>query len=172
MQTDRLYMPFGVSKFDNKWSGISDYSINCYVDNQFDLFCDSMDSKVIELLKDHTTSEFTPSLRANKTFPKLFKLKLPRDSMGNFNVVGFDTDTNKILITEDNVEEVFCKGREFKGLVQCEKIIDYAGKSRVSWMLTQMKYIEKGDDLEISEPEGYDASSTTTAGAYTQFMLD
>jgi hypothetical protein len=69
-------------------------------------------------------------------------LKLPRDTHGNFNFVVFDKDKNKVKVTEDNIEEVFCKKRLFQCIMQCEKIIDWNGSASVQWIITQAKYSE------------------------------
>ncbi len=161
LASGRLYLPFGVSSYENKWSGMYDYSVSCYVDEQFDAFCTRLDSKVRELLSDFTTSELSDTLRQNKDFPKLFRLKLPRDSNGNFNFVVFDEDKNKIMVTEDNVNTVFCKKRPFKCIMQCEKITDWSGKSGISWILTQARY-------SIQEQQKAPVTETT----YSEYLLE
>lgn len=141
LQSCRMYCPFNPSKFENKWSGMYDYSISCYTEDDFHNFSSKLDKRIEECLGNFTTSELVPSLKENMNYPKLFRLKLPRDSNGNFNVIIFDQDKNKIKLTEDNIDQVFCKKRVFKCIMQCEKITDWNNKASIQWIITQAMYI-------------------------------
>ena len=72
LQSGRLYLPFGASSYPNKWSGMDDYSISCYVDSEFEEFSAKLDAKIEEDVKQFSpNSEFTPTLRQNKDYPNL-----------------------------------------------------------------------------------------------------
>ncbi len=168
-QSCRLFMPFGISKYENKWNGMYDYSVSCYVSDDFEVFMDTVDEKVKVILQDFTESEFQPSLKQNKIYPKLLRLKLPRDSMGNFTFAVFDsTGQEKIMITEDNVEEVFCKKTQFKCIMESQKIIDWSEKCSISWMLTQAKLIPRQEKEEECD---FDLSDNSDAIDYTQCLM-
>jgi hypothetical protein len=162
MQSCKLYMPFDVSRFENKWSGMYDYSVSCYTDDSFKEFFSKLDKRVSDLLSPFTESPLNDTLKQNKDFPKLFRLKLPRDSYGNFNVVVFDKNREKIMLTEENIEEIFCKKQTFKCTFQCEKISDWQGKSSILWQMTQAKLFDK-DPIQPIEKSHID---------YNKLMID
>lgn len=152
LQTGVLYSPFGVSKFENKWSGLYDYSVSCYVDEKFEKFITELGEHVAK------TGNLTvvPGMKVNGDYPKLFKLKLPRDSNGNFNFVVFDNDKQKIRVTEDNVEEIFCKKRTFKCIIQCEKVNEWKEEWYIHWIITQMRYAAPTAVPEQPKQENYE----------------
>lgn len=103
---------------------------NCYIDcslNQsksetsvkYRESLEELDRQVIKLIQDNLgqfntgsmTFEpedipniYSPILRENKSYPKLMKLNLPRDSKGNFECVIFDENKNKSSIDENNLQ--------------------------------------------------------------------
>lgn len=167
LQSTVLYCPFGVSRFENKWSGMYDYTVSCYTDEDFHSFSEALDKKVAECLTQFTTSELQSTLRQNKDYPKLFRLKLPRDSNGNFNFVIFDKEKNKIKVTEDNIEEVFCKKRLFKCIMQCEKITDWNDKASIQWIITQARYTE-----QQSKQQSNTESNIQVDSAYNTCLIE
>lgn len=155
----RLYLPFGTSSFRNDYSGMNDYSISCYSDPDFSEFCTRLDGKISEAIQPYIHGELQPMLKQNKDYPKLLRLKLPRDSNGNFNFVVFDEKENKIKVTENNVYDVFCKKRAFKCVMQCDKISSWNDKVYVSWILTQARYMKPEHTTDINVDTHVDFST-------------
>lgn len=147
-----LYLPFGVSSWENQYSKFQDYSLQTYVniDPEFEKYCEELDEKVKSLCLSSPlfeNGEYKSLLKQNKDFPRLFKINLPRDRFGNFDFVVFDKDLNKIMVTEDNVEYIFCKKRTFTCIFESCKVWQYNGSIGTIWNLVQVKY----KDLEVVE---------------------
>ena len=106
---------------------------------------------------DDMESMYSPILRPNKTYPKLMKIALPRDTKGNFEFVVFNENKEKVSITDSNIEEVLCKGKIFKGIVECGKVWYYNGRFGTTWNLKQMKFVEQNtsDIKDIQKSESY-----------------
>jgi hypothetical protein len=162
--TGKLYTPFGIKIVQNSYSPFA----NCYIDcslNQsksetsvkYRESLEELDRQVIKLIQDNLgqfntgsmTFEpedipniYSPILRENKSYPKLMKLNLPRDSKGNFECVIFDENKNKVPIDENNLEEVLCKGKIFKCILECGKVWYYNGRFGTAWNIKQLKFME------------------------------
>jgi hypothetical protein len=162
--TGKLYTPFGAKANQNSYSSFANCHIDCSLNQskseasvKYRESLEALDRKIIELIQENLGSFntgnqtfsaedipniYSPMLRENKTYPKLMKITLPRDSKGNFECVIFDENKDKVLIDENNLEEVLCKGKIFKGIVECAKIWYYNGRFGTSWNLKQLKFIE------------------------------
>ena len=82
---------------------------------------------------------YCPILRENGTYPKLFRIQLPRDKNGNFTFFAFDETKEKIKVSESNIENLFSRGKVFRGIIECQKLWVYNGKIGSIWNLVQMK---------------------------------
>lgn len=185
-----LYLPFGVSSWENKYSDYNDYSLQCYVDKTegFQEFCEELNERIQNMsnessMIDTTNVDFTPILKHNKDFPKLLKINLPRDRFGNFDFVVFDQDSNKIMVTEDNIENIFCKKRTFKCIFENAKLWEYNGKIGTIWNMIQAKYyniqenpVNEDTDDSVSDDQSSGSDSGSGKGecdnaVYTKCVL-
>jgi len=169
--TSTLYSPFGVKGVSKEWSVLTDYYIDCSLNQSasetsvlFKEFLEKLDEKINELVNDNeelfkddvTDCTYTPILRVNGNYPKLFKLQLVRDRNGNFESFFFDESKNKIKVSEDNVEDVLSKGKNFKCIVECSKIWCYNGKIGSIWNIVQCKFSKQAyKSPGHSEPSTY-----------------
>ncbi len=162
--TGKLYTPFGVKLNSNNYSPFSVCHIDCSLNQsqseismKYRECLEKLDEKIIELIQENLTlfntgnmnykSEDIPNiyssiLRENKTYPKLMKITLPRDSKGNFDCVIFDENKEKIPITEENVEEVLCKGKIFKVIMEVGRLWYFNNRFGITWHLKQLKFTE------------------------------
>lgn len=173
IKSEKMYMPFGVSSFENKFSSFADYQVSVYVSENDTKTLDSLDARVQELghetgILNFDSCEWRPILKKNKDFPRLLTLKLPRDKNGNFETIVFDEDKNKIMIGLDNIEEIFCKKRTFKCVFQNVKVWEYNGAIGSIWKILQIRYcretvkktdIIEDDIIEDEQTHGVDYST-------------
>lgn len=175
--TNKLYTPFGVKVNQNSYSQFSTCHLDCSLNQsksevsiKYKESLENLDKKIIELIQDNLhifntggqsfqpddiPSIYSPILRENKTYPKLMKITLPRDSKGNFECVIFNENKEKIAIDENNIEEVLCKGKIFKSIIECGKVWYYNGRFGTTWNLKQLKFI---DNIPIDKSENNDRS--------------
>lgn len=175
--TEKMYTPFGVKVNTNNYSSFT----NCHLDSslnqsssevsvKYGKALESLDARIIELLKESehlfTNTEstiedietiYSPILRPNKTYPKLMKISLPRDTKGNFEFVVFNELRQKVQITDSNIEEILCKGTVFKGIIESGKVWYYNGRFGTTWNLKQMKFSEQTTAVNThsENPENY-----------------
>jgi len=160
--TGKLYTPFGAKVKQNNFSNFSSYYVDCSLNQsnsnasvQYRESLEALDKKIIELIQnslhlfnnasssaEDVSNNYLPILRENKTFPKLMKITLSRDSKGNFDSVIFDEKKEKILIDDNNLEDVLCKGKVFKTIIECAKVWYYNGNFGTIWNLKQLKFME------------------------------
>jgi hypothetical protein len=159
--TGKMYTPFGVKANQNNFSQFATYHLDCSLNQstsdisvKYRESLEKLDNRIIELIQDNlqlfntnVSREDIPSvysriLRENKTYPKLMKISLPRDSKGNFESVIFDENKNKILLEESTIENVLCKGKIFKTIIECGKLWYYNGRFGTTWTLKQLKFAE------------------------------
>lgn len=159
--TGKMYTPFGIKANQNNFSQFANYHLDCSLNQsnsdisvKYRESFEKLDTKIIELIQDNLqlfnanmNAEDIPNvysriLRENKTYPKLMKISLPRDSKGNFESVIFDEHKNKILLEESTVENILCKGKIFKTIIECSKIWYYNGRFGTTWNLKQLKFME------------------------------
>ena len=106
-------------------------------------------------------------LRENKTYPKLMKISLPRDKNGNFDFVIFNKQKEQLTINnDDKLVDTLCKGKIFKGIIECAKIWYFKGRFGTTWNLTQLKFVENNSSTDI------DAVNQNTSQAHVYMMLD
>lgn len=155
MHTIKMYCPFGVKSVNKEWSPLTEYYIDCSLNQSesesaktYRDQLSELDSKLNVLVRDNldmfkvNTGDdltYSPLLRENGTYPKLFRIQLPRDKNGNFTFFAFDENKEKLKITESNISEVFGKGKVFKGIIECQKVWVYNGRIGSVWNLVQMK---------------------------------
>lgn len=189
LATCKLYSPFGVKGTNSDYSPFTNWTIDCSIDQNnsdasqlYQTNIDLLDTRLIELIKescnsfnprnmeevDLTGDFYSPILRNNKTWPKLMKISVPRDTKGNLLSVIFDENTEKIPITDKNIEQILCKGKVFKAIIEFSKFWIYKGRIGTTWHLIQMKLISK--TTKDKEPEDTEAPN---ASIYTNnLMLD
>jgi hypothetical protein len=174
--TGKMYTPFGAKSNQNSYSSFTNCHIDCSLNQskseasvKYRESIEALDRKIIELIQDNLNyfntgnmtfqpedipNIYSPMLRENKTYPKLMKIALPRDSKGNFECVIFDENKEKVLIEENNLEEVVCKGKIFKGIIECGKIWYYNGRFGTTWNLKQLKFIESAQvDVDVEKED-------------------
>ena len=163
-QTGQCTLPFPVSKYDNKYSGLDNYIVSARASLELEEFWNKFDEKLKELIVPFSSSEYVPVMKTHSQYPSVFKMKLPRNSHGIFTIVAFDDDT-KVKIDTDNVQEIFCKGRQFNACVTCDKIVDFKDRLTVSLTVSQIKYID-------APYESYEESDETTALDLNKCMIE
>jgi hypothetical protein len=185
--TGKMYTPFGVKINTNNYSNFTTCHLDCSLNQsksevsvKYKESLEALDKRIIELIQEslhlfNTDTEYqvedipniySPILRENKTFPKLMKITLPRDSKGNFDYVIFNENKEKVNITGDDIlTEVLCKGKIFKGIIECGKIWYFKGRFGTTWNLKQLKFVE---NTIVDTPQS--TSSSTAAQEY--MMLD
>lgn len=182
--TTSLYSPFGVKSSIKEWSNFTEYVLDCSLNQSnednavnFKQFVDKLDKKIEELAKDNTelfkTSRgfdgnfvYSPILRENGNYPKLLKMQLLRDRNGNFQSFVFDCNKEKIKLAENNIEEVLCKGKVFKCIIECTKVWFFNGRIGSTWNVVQLKFNEK----KIYENTNND-NSNNISNLYTNLMI-
>jgi hypothetical protein len=180
--TSTLYIPFGVKYTVKEWANYAEYYIDCFLNNSksetsvnFKNCIENLDTIIQKLVKENISLfdskretandkfSYTPILRENSSYPKLMRLQLSRDRNGNFESFIFDETKQKIAIDENNIENVLCKGKIFKTIIECVKVWYYDGKVGSIWRIVQLKFSEKVIE-NSSEPQG--------ENVYTQLMID
>ena len=200
INTGTLYMPFNINKFKKQWSNFEEYTIDCYVtpENKKDKECYSnklsnLNNHIFEMIKnnkeimnipDHVIEDnitFTPFYKNNKTFPKLLKLHLPRDTNGNFTTQFFDENSNKIIVDETNIDTLLKKKSTFKTIMGCSKVYFYQDKAGCIWDILQIKFVTTKSnttntsnnlmiDDDLSE-SSFESSNQSNSNVYTQMSL-
>ena len=204
LSTSILYSPFGVNKYKKQWSNFEDYSIDCYIDgnspdfalnngtltfNEYTKKLTEFNDHIFNMVKnertlmnipDHVNEvdiTLSPFYRDNKTFPKLLKLNLPRDTNGNFTTQFFDENSNKIIVDEKNIETLLTKKSTFKTIIKCSKVYFYQNKVGCMWDISQLKIYpytvkkEINDDSDDSIDESCSSTSSNKNNIYTQMSL-
>jgi len=190
LKTSTLYLPFGVSKYKKQWSNFDEYTIDCYVDSNTNenVHFTELNNRIFDLVKENTqlfnvndVSELinTPFYRENKTFPKLLKLQLPRDSNGNFTTQFFDETGKIIIVDESNIDEILCKKTCIKSLISCSKVWVYQNKVGSIWNALQIKLSPKqtqddsehSEDLSESSSHSNKSNKSNAGSLYTKNLL-
>ncbi len=154
-QTSNLYIPFGVKSSTKEWSVFPDYYIDCNLNNadspsavSFREFIEKLDGKVQEMVKENKEMfgsddlNYSPILRENGTYPKLMKLQIARDKNGNFETLFFDEKRSKIKVEEGNIEEILCRGKIHKCIIECTRVWVYNGRVGSVWKIDQSRMSE------------------------------
>lgn len=159
--TVKLYTPFGVKSFNNQWSSMTEYYIDCSVSGSesptsiaFQKDMEQLDEQIYRIGQENPAmfptkpgtevniTEYSPMLRQNGTYPKLMRLQLPRDRNGNFEVFVFDENKGKVPIDTSNIESVLAKGKTFKGIIECARTWYSNGRIGSTWNLVQLKFVQ------------------------------
>jgi hypothetical protein len=186
--TGKMYTPFGVKVNTNNYSNFTNCHLDCSLNQgnsetsvKYRESLEALDKRIIELIQeslhlfntdtnyqpDDIPNIYGPILRENKTYPKLMKITLARDTKGNFDYVIFNENKEKVTITDNNIEEVLCKGKIFKGIIECGKIWYFKGRFGTTWNLKQLKFVENNI---VNRPQNSTSESASTAQVY--MMLD
>ena len=198
VKTCELYMPFNISKFKKQWSTFEDYTIDCYVNNQnnsnsmeYVNKLNMLDNHILELTKKNlhifgvsdvnVQCNYQPMYRDNKTFPKLIKLQLPRDTNGNFTTQFFDHNSKIVIVNEKNIDSILYKKVIFKALITCSKVWYYQNKIGTIWNVVQLKLsdtssneyniIDKDDKDEILENDQANAEIDNEKTVYNKYSF-
>ena len=196
ISTNTLYMPFNLNKYKKQWSNHQDYTVDCYVDNgqlngDYITKLTQFNEYIFELIKsqrnlfnvpENEEITYSPFYRDNKTFPKLLKLQLPRDTNGNFTTQFFDENSQKIYVDENNIDEILTKKSTFKTIIGCSKVYLYQGRAGCIWDIVQLKLVPKqcsnseNSDSDIGTESSDDGSYTSNkskkdTNVYTQISL-
>jgi predicted esterase YcpF (UPF0227 family) len=181
-----MMSPFGVkANTKQQWANFTNYYIDCQITQSmsqtsvaFRDFLEKLDNKIVELVKEHpqifgSGNEYSSMLRhchrSNLVwiYPKLFKMQLPRDSNGNFTSVLFDETKNKIKLKEDNIEELLCKRKVFKCIIECSKLWSFNEKVGSIWNIVQLKFSEQSQ----KEPEELESNENSSTNVYSSLMI-
>jgi hypothetical protein len=186
--TGKMYTPFGVKVNTNNYSNFTSCHLDCSLNQsnseaseKYRESLEELDKRIVELIQeslylfntdtnyqpDDIPNIYGPILRENKTYPKLMKITLPRDTKGNFDYVIFNENKEKVAITDNNIEEVLCKGKIFKGIIECAKIWYFKGRFGTTWNLKQLKFVENNI---VDRPQNSKSESTSATQVY--MMLD
>ena len=187
--TSKMYTPFGVKVYNNDYSSFTNCHLDCSLNQGQDeilLALAALDNRIIELIKsksnlfkdainiefdDDVSTYYSPFLRPNKNYPKLMKISLPRDKNGNFDFVLFSENKDKVPVDDKNIEDIFCKGTSFKGIIECSKLWYYKGKFGSTWNLVQLRFSPKGINVD-DDAEEQSSESIKMANYTTNMMLD
>lgn len=188
INTHVLYMPFNLNKYKKQWTNMDEYSVDCYVqDNSCVNKLSELDTCIFDLAKNNSNlfntqnlndAIYSPVYRENKTYPKLIKLYLPRDTNGNFTTHFFDNDSNKIMIDENNIETILTKKTMFKCIITCSKVWYYQNKIGSVWNIVQLKIMNKenikdnSDNSDYSEYSENSDHSEKDNSIYTQTLIN
>jgi hypothetical protein len=154
----KLYSPFGVKVNPNNYSQFDTCVIDCSLNQSqseisiaYRNSIEALDKRIVELISenvnmfntgnDHIDFDeniYSPILRENKTYPKLMKINLPRDNKGNFDLVVFNKNTEKVPLNDNNITTVLRKGTVFKSIIECTKMWYFKGRFGTTWNLKQM----------------------------------
>lgn len=172
--TPKMQIMF-VKNVEKEWLNYNEYSIECFLTDEeqikkFKVFDSELEKKIKEENKQvYGDLTYFPILKPNENYPMLIKLILSRDQYGNFETVVFDKDKNKILLTEENIEEHLKRGVVFKGVIECTKLWCFNGKYGTIWKVSQLKLSEmpqqKVKDTDITH-------DTNGDNVYTQCMIE
>jgi hypothetical protein len=176
--TGKMYIPFGVKINPNNYSSFPNCHIDCSLNQsngQEAVLCreklEELDLYIQELIvtnshlfntKENITEnnileKYRPILRENKTYPKLMKISLTRDSQGNFQSVIFDNLREKIYMDDDNVQELLSKGKIFVSIIECGRLWYYNGDFGSTWNLIQLKFCNPEQRQEVASSKIYDS---------------
>lgn len=176
--TGKMYIPFGVKINPNNYSSFPNCHIDCSLNqsnSQESLSCreklEELDLCIQELIvknahlfntSDNITEEnilekYRPILRENKSYPKLMKISLTRDSQGNFQPIIFDNLREKIYMDDDNVQTLLSKGKIFASIIECGKLWYYNGEFGSTWNLIQLKFCNSEPKPEQTSSKIYDS---------------
>jgi hypothetical protein len=164
LKTGILTTPFLPSSFENEWKSFANYKLSVRLLPEFIEVCDYIDNKIKEDLPCDESTVYSGLLRRKGDYPPLLYLSLPRDTLGRFETVVFESDKKtRILITEDNINDIFCKGREFLAEIECEKLWEFTSKDNVqragtTWNITQV-VLQSTEDKK--GPEELDNASSS-----------
>lgn len=168
IQTSSLYSPFPVKSVKKDWSRFQEYSIDCSLNQSqgtnaqaFREFIEKLDETIQNLVKNNLhlftncTSDFVynPILRVNGTYPKLMKLQFKRDDLGNFTTFVFNEDKSKVVVTENNINEHFQKGKVFKCIIENSKLWCYNGKVGSIWNMHQVRFSSRQENTQSGSQE-------------------
>lgn len=161
--TSSLYTPFGVKSSNKEWSNFTEYYIDCSINSSttsdssvtFKTFLEKMDTflqkAVIENISlfangktaiDVENLAYCPMYKGNGDYPKLVKFQLTRDKLGNFESFIFDSQKEKLKLSDNNITDILHKGKVFKSIIECGKIWVYNGKIGSIWNIVQLKMSE------------------------------
>lgn len=157
--TGKLYSPFGVKVNPNNYSAFNNCHLDCSLNQNnsevsvaYRNSLEKLDEKITELISNNThlfnatngfdTSMYSPVLRENKSYPKLMKISLPRDSKGNFTGVVFNEKKEKVQLNDNNISDTLPKGLVFKSILECGKVWYYNGRFGTTWNLVQLIFSE------------------------------
>lgn len=164
LSTCKMYSPFGVNGKSTDYSPYTNWTIDCSINKSNmstqskteDLF-NKLDDTVKQLIKtninsfpaaandtDIETDDFySPILRQNKSYPRLMKMSFPRDRNGNILSVLFDEDGKKLLLNDNNIEQLLCKGSVFKCILEFSKFWCFQNRIGSTWNVIQMRMCSK-----------------------------
>ena len=175
--TSIIYSPFGVKSVKKDWSMFEEYYIDCSLYNEktsdssieFAEFLQTLNENIKRLCKDnwnlvdikgvssYDNVTFNPILKQNKDYPKLMKLNLLRDKNGNFTSFLFDENKEKMVVNEDNIDEILTRGKKFRCIIECGKIWLFNDKVGTIWNINQLKLSSKSEtyntDKDINSEE-------------------
>lgn len=169
--TGKMYTPFGVKVNPNNYSAFNTCHLDCSLNQSssdisiaYRNSIEELDRRILELISENVDlfntgntdinfdeNIYSPVLRENKTYPKLMKISLPRDNKGNFDFVIFKSESEKVPLNDTNILDVLCKGKIFKGIIECGKVWYYNGRFGTTWNLKQMRFVE--NDIQQQSPE-------------------
>lgn len=139
--TPKLSMMF-LNSVTKEWANFTEFSMDCNIKDDEEMlveFSNNLKQRIIE--ENRSTYEeqsYFSMVKENKNYPKLIKLVFPRDSQGNFETVVFDKEKNKIMITEDNIEDIFKRYLSMKCIIECSKVWSVNGKYGLIWNVVQI----------------------------------
>jgi hypothetical protein len=163
--TNTLYTPFGLNSNQSKFTPNLEYSITASV-NASDTESAILTRTKLEALDKHIEDLvlskkedmkidddfcYTSFYKNSGNYPKLIKFNFVRDANGNFKTIVFDSNKQKIPITDSNIEEIFKRGTLFKAITINKKIWTFNSKVGTIWDLDQILLIDKKENMNENE---------------------
>lgn len=143
ISTPKLMMKF-LNSTSKEWANFTEFSMDCSIpdiedENMLVEFSNNINKRIIEENRSiYEEQSYFSMVKDNKNYSKMIKLVFPRDSNGNFETVVFDKEKNKIMITEDNIEDTFKRCLTMKCVIECVKVWSVNGKYGLIWNVTQV----------------------------------
>lgn len=168
IQTCMLSNPFNVNSYLNKYTNYYDYTIDCQILNNdksehFRSFMQELPEVLDEIINEDNDNIYFPEdkkfpmkqilKQPNPKYPMSFRIKLPRDSKGNFLSIAF-INGEKTMITEDNIRDIFQPKSQFRCSLIFQKVWSFNNEMGVVINLDQIKFKKQEKINENLDSDG------------------
>jgi hypothetical protein len=159
IQFPHMFLPFGLKENENKsqWSNFKEYYFDCSIrqdseESNFNNFLNNLNSRIMTLINEQSSFKEDciennyGKIEKTSKFKNLIKLNIQRSKDGNFNSYFFKYNSakkhDKLLIKDENINDILKYGTIFIPTINCSKIYYYKDKYGSVWNLVQMLIID------------------------------